>query len=160
MRLEPVRLPDFLDAADRNFRPPLPSRAPVRRIGRPFGCRLRHHLSDHHCRQWLFARRAGLVPQQAVNADFAEPPLPAPDRRFRLARAPHDLHRTNAIRRQQDDLGTPGMLLRGVSVRDPFVQPNPILRRKLNRNAGSHAPRIARTSPSGNRSLRLEHERN
>ena len=57
--------------------------------------------------------------------------------------APHDLHGTDAIGRQQHDLGAPRMLLRGVPVRNQFVQPNPILRRKLNRNAGSHAPRVA-----------------
>ena len=158
MRFEPMSPPDFLNAADRD-----PDRlrhstgAPVRRVSWAFGRRLGHHLSDHRRRQRLLSRQASLVPQQAVYTRFAEPGLPAPDRRFRLARPPHDLHRADTIGRQQNDLGTPSMLLRGVPVRDQGVQPSPILRRKLNRNASSHAPRLAQREPKGNPLFRSKH---
>ena len=144
MRLQSVRPPDFLDAADRDaHRLRHGTGAPVCRVGRVFCRCLGHNLQDYRRRQGLLARRASLVPQQAINARLGKAGLPAPDRRLRLAGAPHDLHGAHAIDRQQHDLGAPGVLLRGIPVRNQFVQPNPILGRKLNRNAGSHATRIA-----------------
>src|SRR6185436_12101811 len=48
--------------------------------------------------------------------------LPAPDAGLRLARPAHDLDGAKTVRRQQHDLGPPGMLLRDVAVTDDRAQ--------------------------------------
>src|SRR5829696_3937786 len=68
------------------------------------------------------ARRPGLVAQQAVDPFRGEAFLPAPDASLRLARPAHDLDGAKTVRRQQHDLGPPGMLLSDVAVTDDRPQ--------------------------------------
>ena len=67
-------------------------------------------------------RGTGLVAQQPIDPFLGEAFLPAPDAGLGLARPTHDLDGAEAARRKQDDLGPPGMLLRGVAVADDRLQ--------------------------------------
>jgi hypothetical protein len=57
--------------------------------------------------------RVGLVAQQTVNALPHEPLLPAPHDGLGAPSAAHNRVRAQTVRRQQDDLCPPDMLLRG-----------------------------------------------
>ena len=92
--------------------------SPRARLGRG----QRHHLVDDLLAERRNARRPGLVAQQAVDPFRGEAFLPAPDASLRLARSAHDLNGAKTVRRQQHDLGPPGMLLRDVAVTDDRPQ--------------------------------------
>jgi hypothetical protein len=62
------------------------------------------------------ARGAGLVAQQAVITSLHEAFLPAPHTGLRLAGPAHDLVGADAIGAQQDDLGTPDLLVRRIAI--------------------------------------------
>ncbi len=84
---------------------------PVRRfVGRRLQ-RQRDHLVDQRRRQRRGARRPGLVAQQAVHALDHEPLLPSPDAVLRFARRRHDRHRADILAAEQNDPGTPDVLL-------------------------------------------------
>src|SRR3954453_18425659 len=95
---------------------------PMRRLVRRLGRGQRHHLVDDLLAERRNARRPGLVAQQAVDPFRGEAFLPAPDASLRLARPAHDLNGAKTVRRQQHDLGPPGMLLRDVAVTDNRAQ--------------------------------------
>jgi hypothetical protein len=105
-------------------------RAPVRRVRRCFGCGLGHHLMDHRCRQRRLAGRTGLVIKQSLDTGLHEALLPAPHRRFGLARLADNFHGAASGCAQKHDLSARDMLLRTVPVRGDLFQPNPILRQK------------------------------
>ena len=54
----------------------------------------------------------------SLHALLHETLLPAPDASLGLAGPAHDLIRADAFRRQQDDLGSPRVLLRSIAVFD------------------------------------------
>jgi hypothetical protein len=138
---------------------PFMERVRSRRLRRGFGRRRCDNLLNHRRRKGLLPRRTGLVAQQASDARLGEPPLPAPDRRFRLVGSAHDLHRTHTVGAQQHDLCPPHMLLRRVAFRNQPLQPRPILRRKLNLHPGPHRTQIAYPTREGNLPSRSEHLR-
>jgi hypothetical protein len=55
-------------------------------------------------------------------------------------RAAQDLDRAEPVRREQDDLGPPSVLLRGVAVTNDRLQPAAVLRFERDRYPGAHAP--------------------
>src|ERR1700738_592663 len=57
-----------------------------------------------------------LIAQEAVITGLHEAFLPAPHAGLRLSSPPHDLVGANAVRAQQNDLGAPDMLMRGVAI--------------------------------------------
>ena len=69
-----------------------------------------------------------------------EPFLPAPDTGLRFAGSAHDLGGADAIGRQQDDVGAPNVLLRGVAVPRNRFETAAIGPRDRDGNPGSHAP--------------------
>src|ERR1051326_1254205 len=66
--------------------------------------------------EWFAARRTGFVTQQTVHALLHEPFLPAPHDGFGAPSAAHDSVGAEPLRRQQDDLCPPDVLLRAVAV--------------------------------------------
>jgi hypothetical protein len=113
VRLQAVRRPDALHRAQRyaaccRHRAPGPMGRRARRIGE----RQRDHPVDHGRRQERQAWLAGLVAHQAGHAFAHEPLLPAPDAGLGDLGAAHDLRRAATLRRRQDDLGPPDVLLR------------------------------------------------
>jgi hypothetical protein len=73
--------------------------------------------------QRLDARRPRLVTQQAFKPFRGEPLLPALDAGLRLPGLTHDCIRARAASAEQNDLGTPYVLLRSVAVLDQSQQP-------------------------------------
>ena len=65
--------------------------------------------------------------QQACDTVGHEALLPSPDNGFAGAATAHDLGRAAAVCRQQDDLGTPDMLLRAVPICHNRLQAGAIL---------------------------------
>ena len=68
--------------------------------------------------QWLDARPSRLVTQQRFEALLRKALLPAPGGSFRLIFLADDLHRTQAIRREQKDPGAPYVFVWRVTVLD------------------------------------------
>lgn len=66
--------------------------------------------------------RLGLVAQKAIEAALGEALLRAPDAGPRLSCAPHDLVGAQPVGGEQDNLGAPEVLLRGVAVCDQCVK--------------------------------------
>jgi hypothetical protein len=64
------------------------------------------------------AGEVGRITKKALEAFLHEASLPAPDAGLGLAGSAHDLVRADAVGREQDDLGLPRMLLRGLAVSD------------------------------------------
>ena len=84
--------------------------APVRGIGRGLLHGLRDHLQPISLRQRRHARGPRLVALEPRHAFIEIPLLPAPDRRLRHARPPHDLEGACAVGRRQHDPGPPSEL--------------------------------------------------
>src|SRR5208282_6125145 len=61
-------------------------------------------------------RRPRLVAQETVITFLHEAFLPAPDTSLRLAGPAHDLIGANTVRAEQNDFGSPDMLVRGVAI--------------------------------------------
>ena len=89
--------------------------------------------------QWWDPRRPRLVAQEAVITFLHEAFLPAPNTGFRLAGPAHDLIGAKTVRAEQDDLGSPDMLVWGVAVPRARLQPAAISRFESDGNSGSHA---------------------
>ena len=116
---EAMGLPDLLHRRDRE-----PDHL-GHGAGGPMGCLVRrrregqaHHRLDARRGNRSLARRAGLVPQQPVDAALHEALLPAPHRRLGFARCRHDAVRPDAVGGEQNDPRPPHMLLRRVPVGD------------------------------------------
>src|SRR5215213_6010849 len=73
-------------------------------------------LSITSCLSGLTREGRGLSRKRPSKDLLGEALLPAPDAGLRLARPAHDLDRADTVRRQQQDLGPPDMLLRAVAV--------------------------------------------
>ena len=73
--------------------------------------------------QRLDPGRPRLVTQQAFKPFRGKPLLPAPDAGLRLAGLTHNCIRARAAGAEQNDLGTPYVLLRSVAVLDQSQQP-------------------------------------
>lgn len=94
---------------------------PMGRLTRRFLTRPGGNPNEHLRGQRRDARRAGLVTQQTFNPFLHEPLLPAPHARLGRVRPAHDLAGADPIGAQKNDLGTPDVLLRGVTIlADPF----------------------------------------
>src|SRR5215471_14911938 len=81
----------------------------------------------------------GFVAQKAVETFLHEALLPAPDAGVGLAGPAHDLVRDDAVGGEQDDLGPPRVLLRGVAVSDDRLKPPSIGSRNSDGNPRAHA---------------------
>src|SRR5665811_1380012 len=81
-----------------------------------------------------------LVAQETVIAFLHEAFLPAPDTGLRLTGPAHDLIGANTVRAEQDDLGSPDMLVRGVAVPRERLQTAAICGLESDGNSCSHAP--------------------
>src|SRR5674536_117365 len=81
-----------------------------------------------------------LVSQETVIAFLHEAFLPAPDTGLRLTGPAHDLIGANTVRAEQDDLGSPDMLVRGVAVPRERLQTAAICGLESDGNSSSHAP--------------------
>jgi hypothetical protein len=151
MRLEPVRLPDFLHRRRRNFYPRRHrAHAPMRGIGRLLVEREADHLLDLPCRQRLAPRRAGGIFQQPVYAVRRISPAPASHRE-------HDLARPRAVASQHHNPRPPHYLLRRIAVSHQFFQLLPIFWSNLNAFDLAHRARIAFLPGFGNHPMRTEH---
>ncbi len=117
VRLKAMRAPDALNGTGAECRRPSPSwrrsSGSPRRAGRL--AEGNDALGDVIA-QGLDARGPRLVAQQAVIAFLHEAFLPAPDTGLRLAGPAHDLVGADTVRAQQDDLGSPDMLVGGVAI--------------------------------------------
>ena len=71
----------------------------------------------------LDARGARLAAEQPVEPLLDKPFLPPPYARLGLAGLPHDLVRADAIGGQQDDFGSPDVLLRRIAVKHQGLEP-------------------------------------
>jgi len=142
VRLEAMGSPDALDRTDADtdlsgHRRGGPVGDFPRRIG---GDGQRHHPLGHLVSQGRNARRAGLVPQQAVHALLHEPLLPSPDRRLALVRPAHDFDGPQAVGSQKHDPRSPDVLLRAVAVRDHRLQAEAVRGAHLDDNPFAHPP--------------------
>ena len=115
------------------------SAAPVRGLARRRSQRQIDHPLNGFARQRRLAGLARLVAQQPCNALRHEPCLPSPHHRLGLARTPHDLGGTAAIRRGEDDMGTPYVLLRRAAIGNNRLKPTAVRSRDLDNNSCSHA---------------------
>ena len=139
MRLQAVGTPNALrgaeaDADDLRHRPARPVRDLAGRLRQSEGDDALGYIR----RQGRDTRRPCLVPQQAVYARLHEPLLPAPHGTFGLAGAAHDLAGAATVRRQQDDLRPPDMLLWTVPVRHDRFETSPISGADLNDDTWAH----------------------
>jgi hypothetical protein len=100
--------------------------------------------------EWWDARRARLVAHQAVDTIRHEAFLPAPNCRF-AGVCPRDFCRAVAVRREQDDLCPPNVLLWAVPIR--YDRPKRWRSSVFNSDTraqvpNSHSPRCRGESPS------------
>ena len=123
--------------------------APVRPIGGHFVCRLRQHPQLHLRCERLFARRPRLVPQQPLDAFGDIALLPAPNARLRLARAPHDRHRAEAVRRRQHDPRAPNNLAPRIAIRHKPLKTSPVRRAQINADVIPHGRELNDLRPVG-----------
>ena len=129
VRLETVGAPNSLDGADAETRRLRHQGAsPMGRFAGRIAERQGDDAFDRLARDRFDARGPRLVAKQAFEAFFNEPLLPAPDAGLGFARSPHDLVRADPIGGEQDDLGSPDMLLRGVAIFDENLEPISIAR--------------------------------
>ena len=85
------------------------------------------------------ARWPGLVAQKPLDAFLHEALLPAPDAGLGLGRSPHDLDRAGAIGAEQNNLGTPDMLLGRVPITQKRLQTAAVGERNFKGNTCAHA---------------------
>ena len=145
MRHETGLAPDDVDlgprhAGRRRHGPHRPVRATV---GRCFLLRPADHLRHLRVRELRDPRRPRLVAQQTVHAFVDVTLLPAPDRDLAEPGPPHDLGCADPIASEQHNLGTPGVLLRAVTVGDDRCQSRTIRRRHKKSEVSSHSQMIA-----------------
>ena len=123
---------------------------PVGRLMRRRLVRQGHDTIDGVARQRRDARGPGLVAGQPPDPLMHEALLPAPDHGFALADSAGDGGGALAIGRQYNDPRPPDVLLRGVTIANDRVQPNPILRRDGDGNSFAHPRQSHKTRPLKN----------
>ena len=74
----------------------------------------------------LDPRGPGLVAKQTLEPFFQEAFLPAPNASLGLAGSSHDLVRAGPIGREENNLGSPHVLLRDIAIVDEIFKPTPI----------------------------------
>jgi ArsR family transcriptional regulator, arsenate/arsenite/antimonite-responsive transcriptional repressor len=102
-----------------------------------------HHPVHGRVAQWRFARLAAGIAQQAVDAGFGKPPLPAPDRRATDPGAPCDRGHAHPLGRMEDDPSPRHLLLGAVAIADDRLNTSTILSRDQGTDDLSHGPSIA-----------------
>ena len=159
MRLQPGIGPYAPHARGRDtHRPGHRRAAPVRGIGRRFLHSPRDHLQPDLSGQGRHPGRPGLVALETRNTFIEIPRLPAPDRRLRYTRPPHDLHGALTVRRRQDDLGAPGKLARRVAVAQQGLKLSAVSGAKIKADVGaSHLQTMPQMGTVGNPMLGAEH---
>ena len=90
-----------------------------------------------------------LCVQQTGITSLHEAFLPAPHTGLRLTGLAYDLVGADAVRAQQDDLGTPDMLMRRVAIPRERGQTAAISGLESDENSGSHPPDSHVSSPPG-----------
>ena len=129
---------------------------PVQWVVSPGGCPSAR--STTRCRRKRrLAGPPGLVTQEALDALRREAGLPAPDDGLRFARPAHHLKGAAALRRGEDDVGPPDMLLGRIAIRDDRPQPTAILRRDGDDDPCSHPKSLNRFGRFGNRPNESDH---
>ena len=132
--------------------------APMRGVGRGLLHGLRDHLQPDLPRKRRHTRGPRLVALEAWNSFIEIPFLPAPDRRLRHARPPHDLDRARAGSRRKDDAGTPGELACRIAVGAQSFKFSAVGGAKVKADIGSsHPPFMTRLSAVGNPMSGVEH---
>jgi hypothetical protein len=109
------------------------------RLGRRVGQRERDHTLGHLRAVPRNPRGTSLVSQEASDARFHEPLLPAPDAGLRRASLAHDLVGPDAVGTQQHNVCSPDVLLRGVTVPRDRFKTMAIWSCDLDENTGAHA---------------------
>jgi len=148
--LETMRVPDALNGTRANadgFRHHRGS--PVGRLDGRIGAGERDHTLGYIRAEWWNTRGSRLIAQEAVITGLHEAFLPAPHAGLRLSSPPHDLVGANAVRAQQNDLGAPEMLMRGVAIPRERRQTAAVTGLESDGNSGSHAPDSHATSAEG-----------
>ena len=138
-RGQAVGAPDTLnrgqaDADDPGHHPACPVGGLARRLAQGQG----HDPFGDRVAQPGDPRRPGLVAQQARDALFHEPRLPAPHGGLADAGRSHDRRRSQPVGRGQHDPGAPDVLLPTVAVIDDRPQALTIGRAQMDRDAGTH----------------------
>jgi len=125
--------------------------APVRGIGRRLLHGLRDDFQPDLPRQGRHARGQCLVAFEPRHAFIEIPLLPAPDRRLRHSRPPHDLDGAPTVRRRQHDICPPDKLARRVAVAQQGLKLSAVGGAKVKADVGtSHPPIMPRRSSVGN----------
>jgi hypothetical protein len=162
VRLQSMRAPDALHRGDADgARLGHHGGGPVGRLGGRIGERERHDARGHIGTQRRNARGPRLVTQKTVEALRHKAFLPAPDADLRLGGPAHDCVGPDALRAQEDDLGTPDMLVRGVAIPNNRLQTAAILGREGDGDScahttDSHAP-VPQRIPTGNQMSDFNH---
>ena len=159
VRLQPGIGPDAPDARRRDAHC-LGHRgaAPVGGIGRGLPHRLGDHLQACFPRQRRHPRRPGLVAPEPSDTLVKVTSLPAPDRRLRRVRAPHDLKGAATVRRRQNDLRPPRELARGVAVGHQCLKLQAVIGAKVKANViASHGSTMTHLTLLGNPSSGGKH---
>jgi len=112
------------------------------RLAGRLGAGQRHHAAHGGIFQRRLARRAGGVADEAIDAGFGEPPLPAPDRRPADPGAARYLGDAQPLGRMEDDSSPRHMLLRAVAIGDDRPEPSAILSRHQGADILSHMPKM------------------
>jgi hypothetical protein len=119
-----VRFPDATDRAGAyTARPRHQIGRPMSRLGWRVGQRERDHTLGDFRAVPGNPRGARLVSQEAVDALFHEPLLPAPDAGLRRAGLAHDLVGPDTVGAQKHNVCSPNVLLRGVTVSGDRFKP-------------------------------------
>ena len=119
------------------------------RLDGRIGAGERDHTLGYIRAEWWNTRGSRLIAQEAVITGLHEAFLPAPHAGLRLSSPPHDLVGANAVRAQQNDLGAPDMLMRGVAIPRERRQTAAVTGLESDGNSGSHAPDSHATSAEG-----------
>ena len=157
--LQAVRLPDATHCAGADAdRGRHHIGGPVRGLAGRVGKRQGYDALSHFRAERRNARGSRLVTQQTFDAFRGEAFLPAPYARLGLAGLSHDVDGADAVSAQQDNLGTPDVLLTRVAILDERYQSLTIGRRNAEGNPCAHDPDSHAHSIKGipNRTLMLD----
>ena len=109
----------------------------------------RDHTLGYIRAEWWNTRGSCFIAQEAVVTSLHEAFLPAPHAGLRLSSPPHDLMGADAVRAQQNNLGAPDMLMRGIAIPSERRQTAAVTGLESDGNSGSHAPNRTRRVPPG-----------
>ena len=159
VRLQPGISPDAPHARSRDtHRLGHRRAAPVRGVRRCLLHGLRDHLQPDLPGKRRHARGPRLVALEPRHAFIEIPFLPAPDRRLRHARPPHNLNGAPTVRCRQHDICPPDKLARRVAVGQQGLKLSAVGGAKVKADIGSsHPPFIPHLSGTGNPTSGGEH---